>query len=375
MSRTDFADRITLGVRGLRPYVPGKPVEALERELGILESFKLASNENPLGPSPLGLAAAQQAAGNVNLYPDDTGHKLRNRLAETHDVEPSQILLGAGSSDVLDMVARTFLCPGVNAVYSAHSFAMYAIYTQATGADAHIAAALSADHPEQPYGHDLDALLSVVDDHTRVIYIANPNNPTGTWLSRRELKRFLEAVPENVVVVLDEAYTQYVEAPEFPDGMQWLEEHSNLLVTRTFSKIYGLAGLRVGYGIGNEPLISLVGRVRHPFNVNSVGLAAAEAALGDVDFIRRSVEVNSSGLIQLSTGCSALGLRTIPSVGNFLCVEFERPGIEIYQELLHQGLIVRPVDNYQLQNHLRISVGSETENRTLLDGLQKVLQP
>lgn len=373
MSRSDFTDRITQGVKGLRPYIPGKPVEELERELGILESFKLASNENPLGPSPLGWAAAQQAAGELNLYPDDTGHRLRNRLSETHDVEPSQILLGAGSSDVLDMVARTFLSPGVNAVYSAHSFAMYAIYTQATGADGHVAPALPADHPEQPYGHDLDALLSCVDDRTRVVYIANPNNPTGTWLNRDDLKRFLEAVPDNVVVVLDEAYTQYVETAEFPDGMQWLAEHSNLLVTRTFSKIYGLAGLRVGYGIGNEPLISLVGRVRHPFNVNSIGLAAAEAALGDHDFIRRSVETNSAGLIQLSAGCSALGLRTIPSVGNFLCVELEHTGIEIYQALLKEGLIVRPVDNYQLPNHLRISVGTETENRSLLDGLQRVL--
>lgn len=374
MSSNRFSDRITPGVAGLQPYIPGKPIEELEREHGILDPIKLASNENPLGPSPLGWAAAQQAAGDLNLYPDDTGYRLRNLLAETHGVDPQQILLGSGSSDTLDMVARTFLGPGLNAVYSAHSFAMYAIYTQAMSAEGRAAAALPADHPEQPYGHDLNAFADVIDGQTRVVYIANPNNPTGTWVNQDELKGFMAKVPDDVVVVLDEAYTQYVEEPGYPDGMRMLGDYPNLLVTRTFSKIFGLAGLRVGYAVGGSDLISLIGRVRHPFNVNTIALAAAEAAVGDEDFIRRSVENNSTGLVQLAQGFTQLGLRFIPSVGNFICVDFEQPASGIYDALLKSGLIVRPVANYQLPNHLRITVGSPTENRALLEGLEEVMK-
>lgn len=373
MSTNPFLHLCGPGIAGLQPYVPGKPVEELERELGILESVKLASNENPLGPSPLGWAAVQQAAADLNLYSDDTAFRLRNRLAELHTVNPQQIIFGSGSSDVLDMVARTFLAPGVNAVFSAHSFAMYAIYTQAMGAEGRVAAAFAADHPTQPYGHDLDAMLALVDGNTRVIYIANPNNPTGTWLGRDELDAFIKAVPSDVILVLDEAYTQYVQEADFPDGMAWIAKHPNLLVTRTFSKIFGLAGLRVGYGVASEALIALLGRVRHPFNVNSLALVAAEAALGDEDFIKRSLAVNTAGLDQLAAGLGRLGLNFIPSVGNFLCVEFDRPGAEVYQALLREGVIVRPVANYGLPNHLRITVGSEAENRRLLDAAAKVL--
>lgn len=375
MSKNRFVELATTGVQRLQPYVPGKPVEELERELGILESIKLASNENPLGPSPLGWAAAQKAAGDLHLYPDDTGHRLRRKLGARHGVRPEQIILGAGSSDVLDMVARSFLSSGVNAVYSAHSFAMYAIFTQATGAAARVARPLPADHQAQPYGHDLDEMFALIDEATRVVYIANPNNPTGTWLAHDELKRFLERVPQRVVVVLDEAYTQYVDLADFPDGLAWLNEYPNLLVTRTFSKIYGLAGLRVGYGIGDPGLVEIIGRVRHPFNVNTIALAAAEAALDDDAFIRRSVEVNTAGLRQLEAGIDRLGLRFIPSVGNFLCVEFPRAGAEVYDALLREGVIVRPVANYQLPNHLRISVGTEDENGRLLAALDKVLIP
>lgn len=375
MSKNRFVELATTGVQRLQPYVPGKPVEELERELGILESIKLASNENPLGPSPLGWAAAQKAAGDLHLYPDDTGHRLRRKLGARHGVRPEQIILGAGSSDVLDMVARSFLSSGVNAVYSAHSFAMYAIFTQATGAAARVARPLPADHQAQPYGHDLDEMFALIDEATRVVYIANPNNPTGTWLAHDELKRFLERVPQRVVVVLDEAYTQYVDLADFPDGLAWLNEYPNLLVTRTFSKIYGLAGLRVGYGVGDPGLVEIIGRVRHPFNVNTIALAAAEAALDDDAFIRRSVEVNTAGLRQLEAGIDRLGLRFIPSVGNFLCVEFPRAGAEVYDALLREGVIVRPVANYQLPNHLRISVGTEDENGRLLAALDKVLIP
>lgn len=373
MSNNRFLPHAGPGIAGLNPYVPGKPVEELERELGILESIKLASNENPLGPSPLAWAAVQQAAGDLHLYPDDTAYRLRHKLAELHGVNDKQIILGNGSSDVLDMVARSFLAPGVNAVYAAHSFAMYAIYTQAKGAEGRVAAPLGADHSRHPYGHDLDSLLDGIDERTRVVFIANPNNPTGTWVPRDDLAEFVQRVPEHVIVVLDEAYTQYVEEPDFPDGTTLIADHPNLLVTRTFSKIFGLAGLRVGYGVGSAELVSMVSRVRHPFNVNMLALAAAEAALGDEDFIKRSVEVNRDGLKQLKTGFAELDLGHIPSVGNFVCVELDRPGAEVYEALLREGVIVRPVANYQLPNHLRVTVGTESDNARLLEAMKKVL--
>ncbi len=373
MNKKTWLEKAAPGIADLHPYIPGKPIEELERELGLVETIKLASNENPLGPSPLAWSQAQMVLGDVNLYPDDSGYRLRNCLAEFHGVSADAFILGAGSSDVLNMVARAFLSPGVNAVISAHSFAMYAIYTQACGAAAKVADPLPADHVDMPYGHDLDAMLAQVDDHTRVIFIANPNNPTGTWLQRDELKGFLDRVPSDVVVVLDEAYTQYVEDDRFPDGIEWIPDYPNLIVTRTFSKIYGLAGLRVGYGIASPDLLAVIGRLRAPFNVSLPALAAAEKALEDGEFLKQSILTNREGMQQLEAGLDALGLKTIPSVGNFLCVEFERPGIEIYESLLKKGIIVRPVANYQLPNHLRITIGSRNENKMLLNALNEVL--
>ena len=373
MSKNPWLEKAAPGIDGLHPYVPGKPVEELERELGLTETIKLASNENPLGPSPLAWSQAQKVVGDVNLYPDDSGFRLRNRLAEFHSINADQLILGAGSSDVLSMTAQAFLSPGVNAVFSAHSFAMYAIYTQAAGADANVAAPLPADHEDMPYGHDLDAMFNEIDAQTRIVFIANPNNPTGTWLQKEELKAFLDRVPDDVIVVLDEAYTQYVEDDRFPDGIEWIAEYPNLLVTRTFSKIYGLAGLRIGYGIASPDLLEVIGRVRAPFNVSLPALAAAEKALEDDDFIANSIRTNREGMEQLESGFEALGLKTSPSVGNFICVEFNQPGVEIYDALLRKGVIVRPVANYQMPNHLRITIGSKKENEILLQALGEVL--
>lgn len=370
---TNFINLATIGVQGLHPYVPGKPIEELERELGISDTVKLASNENPLGASAVALEAAAKALGGVNLYPDDIGFRLRNKLAVRHGVKSDCLVLGSGSSDVIDMVVRTFLGPGRNAVFSEHSFAMYAIYTQAVGAEGRAAPALSADHPQMPFGHDLNAMADAVDENTSVVFIANPNNPTGTWLKSGELKSFISALPKSVVVVLDEAYTEYVEEPEFPDGIQWLGEFPNLIVTRTFSKIFGLAGLRVGYGIANPELEAVVGRVRHPFNVNSIALAAAEAAMDDQLFITRSIKNNREGLAQLSRAFDEMGLSHIPSVGNFITVDVRRPGPEVFNELLREGVIVRPVANYNLPNHLRVSIGLPDENERFLEALKKVL--
>ena len=368
----DFLLKANAGVQGLQPYIPGKPVEELQRELGLERIVKLASNENPLGPSPLGKAAAAGELDGLNWYPDDVGYGLKNALAARHGLAFEQITLGAGSSDVIDMVARSFLGPGRNAVYSAHSFAMYAIYTRATGAEGKVAPALPVTDA-MPYGHDLDAMAALIDDDTRVVFIANPNNPTGTWLDADALYTFIESVPPDVVVVLDEAYTEYVTAPDFPDGVAWLQDFPNLVVTRTFSKIYGLAALRVGYGFASAELTAVINRVRHPFNVNSLALAAARAALDDAAHIERSVANNSAGMTQYLDAFREMGLASIPSVGNFVCVDVGRPGNEVFDEMLRLGVIVRPVGNYDLPNHLRITIGTARENDICLAVLQQCL--
>jgi histidinol-phosphate aminotransferase len=369
----DFKKNAVAGVRGLHPYQPGKPVEELQRELGLQHIIKLASNENPLGASPLAIIAAREVLSGINFYPDDVGFNLRAALAGRYAVSANSITLGSGSSDVIDMVARTFLEPGSNAVFSEHSFAMYPIYTQACGAEGRAAAPLPHNHPEMPYGHNLDAMAELVDRNTRVVFIANPNNPTGTWLERSALEAFLSQLSTDVIVVLDEAYTEYVEESEYPDGLVWLTRFPNLIVTRTFSKIYGLAGLRVGYGISSPELAALVNRVRHPFNVSSAALAAAEAALNDTNFIEQSVANNHRGMRILTEGFARLGLASIPSVGNFICVELPRAGSEVFDALLRKGVIVRPVANYKLPRHLRVTIGSEAENQHLLQALEAVL--
>jgi histidinol-phosphate aminotransferase len=370
---TDFLSLATPGVRALMPYIPGKPIEELERELGISNTIKLASNENPLGISPRALEAVSKALAELNLYPDDTGFRLRQRLAALHGLRQEAIILGAGSSDVLDMVTRAFLGPGRSAVFAQYAFAMYPIFVQAIGAEGRVAQALPASHPKMPLGHDLNSLADAVDDQTRVVFIANPNNPTGTWLGKAELHAFIKALPEQIIVVVDEAYTEFVEAADFPDASLWVCEFPNLVVTRTFSKIYGLAGLRIGYGLASPELAAVIGRVRHPFNVNSLALTAALAALDDQAFVAQSRSLNSQGLGQLAEGLARLGLRAIPSVGNFICVDMGRPGAELYQALLREGVILRPLANYGLPNHLRISVGTEAQNARCLDALGKIL--
>lgn len=365
--------RTAAGIAELHPYIPGKPIVELERELGLVDTIKLASNENPLGPSPLALEAIRTSAGEVHLYPDDSGHSLRHKLAAHCAVAAEGITLGAGSSDVIDMVARIFLGPGVNAVYSEHSFAMYQIYTQACGAAAKVAPPLPVDHPRMPYGHDLHAMAALIDSNTRVVFIANPNNPTGTWLSGSEVAAFLKNISSDVVVVLDEAYTEYVTEEEFPNGIGWLADYPNLIVTRTFSKMYGLAGLRIGYGICSPELAAMIQRVRHPFNANLVALAAAEAVLDDDAYVRRGREVNQLGMQQLMTAFDAMGLAYMPSVANFLTVDLKREAAAVNDGLLRQGVITRPIANYNLPNHLRISIGTELQNSRFISVLEKEL--
>jgi len=363
-----FLDFCVPGVANLKPYIPGKPVSELERELGISNTIKLASNENPLGPPRAAKAVIHGQLDDLALYPDGSGFALSNALAEKHNLSPSVITLGNGSNDVLDMIGRTFLEPGKEAIFSEYAFAVYPIVTQAVGAKAQIARA-------KDYGHDLDAMLQLVNDRTRVIFIANPNNPTGTWLSKDALRAFLAQVPERVIVVIDEAYVEYVQEDEYPDATQWLSEYDNLIVTRTFSKAYGLAALRVGYCLSHPDVANLLNRVRQPFNVNSLAQAAALAALDDHAHIRLSVDYNMQGLAQYEAAFSDMGLEWIPSVGNFITVDLGRNASEIDKAMLGKGVITRPVANYGLPNHLRITVGFPEENERCIAALKEVLVP
>ncbi|MGD2081469.1 MAG: histidinol-phosphate transaminase [Chromatiales bacterium] len=367
-----FLDIAAPGMFGLKPYVPGKPMSELERELGIRDAVKLASNENPLGPSPRAREALSGVLDDLARYPDGGGFDLRRALAERHGVAPEAVTLGNGSNDVLDMVARAFLCPGTEAIFSEHAFAVYPICTQIVGATGQVAPAHDGSLGPQ-YGHDLTAMASLVGEDTRVVFIANPNNPTGTWVAVDELLGFLQELPDHVIAVVDEAYFEYVDEPEYPDATAWLDRLPNLVVTRTFSKAYGLAALRVGYALSHPDLAELLNRVRQPFNVSSAAQAAALAALDDAEHIRRSAALNRQGMAQLTGTFEELGLEYIPSVGNFVTVDLGRPAGDVDRALLREGVIARTVEGYGLPTHLRVTVGVPQENARFLAALRKVL--
>jgi len=362
----------TAAVEKLQPYVPGKPISELEREYGITSSIKLASNENPLGPGPAALAAISAGARELGLYPDGNGFELKRALARKHQCSPDAITLGNGSNDVLVIIAETFLDQHSEAVYSQYSFAVYPIAVQACGAMARVAAALP-ETSAMPLGHDLDAMAALVNANTKVVFIANPNNPTGSWLPVQALREFITGVPASTLVVVDEAYIEYVAEADHADASQWLQEFPNLVVTRTFSKAYGLAGLRVGYALSSPAIAGLLNRVRQPFNVNSLALAAACGALQDGEHLQRSVLLNRTGLQQLRLGLQGLGLRAYASRGNFVLFDCGRPVQPVYQALLRQGVIVRPVGNYGLPNHLRVTTGTSEQNQRMLQALQIAL--
>ena len=364
----DFLTLAQPGVQKLSPYVPGKPVDELARELDIDPAtiIKLASNENPLGSSPKALEAIRNELAELTRYPDGNGFELKKRLAERCGVTLDQVTLGNGSNDILELVARAYLAPGLNAVFSEFAFAVYPIVTQAVGAQAKVV-------PAKDWGHDLPAMLAAIDGDTRVVFIANPNNPTGTWFGPDALSQFLAAVPEHVLVVLDEAYIEYAQGAELPDGLKYLAQYPNLLVSRTFSKAYGLASLRVGYGLSTPVVADVLNRVRQPFNVNSFALAAACAALDDVEYVTKSRNLNEVGMEQLEGGFRLLGLSWIPSKGNFIAVDLGRDSAPVYQGLLREGVIVRPVAGYGMPNHLRVSIGLPAENTRFLEALAKVL--
>jgi len=368
-----FLDLATKGVQQLTPYQPGKPVEELERELGISNSIKLASNENPLGPSPLALKAIEAVSPSINYYPDGGGFALSNKLAEKHQVDVSNITLGNGSNDILELVTRAFLTPQHSAVFSEHSFAVYPIVVQAVGAKANVAKAFPEDHQSMPLGHDPEALISQIDETTRIIFIANPNNPTGTWLSPDVLESLFEKIAENVIIVLDLAYTEYMDEEIKPRINKWLQRFPNLVITQTFSKVYALAGLRIGYSISNPEIADVLNRVRQPFNTNILAQAAAIASLGDGEHVIKSVEMNSIGKVFLQHAFEELNLKYLPTMGNFISVNVAQDGMVLYEKLLQQGVIVRPVANYAMPEYLRITIGTQQQNERFIETLKKTL--
>lgn len=363
----DYISLAAPGVQHLNPYLPGKPAEELEREMGLTGIVKLASNENPLGPSPKALAAMQQNMTGLALYPDSGGYRLKKAIAEHYALAMEQVTLGNGSNDVLELLARAFLTADDEVIYSEYAFVVYPLVTQAVGAKAVVTAA-------NAWGHDLNAMREAISDKTKMIFIANPNNPTGTWLSETELSAFLDAVPEHVLVVLDEAYTEYVRQEGFPNGLELLTRFPNLIVTRTFSKAFGLAGLRVGFAVSNPQIANILSRVRQPFNVSSLALCAAEAALSDWEYLEKTIATNTAGMAYFEQALSELGIEFIPSVGNFITIDLGRDAMPVYQAMLAQGVIVRPLANYGMPNHLRISIGTASENEKCLDVLASVVE-
>ncbi len=364
----DICDLAPGYIREIAPYQPGKPISELARELGLDEAgiIKLASNENPLGVSPLAQEAIKEVLADLARYPDGNGFELKRALARCHGVEEPCIVLGNGSNDVLELAARVFLGPGREAIYSQHAFAVYPLAVQATGAR-------GIEVPAREFGHDLDAMRRAVTSGTRLVFIANPNNPTGTLVGPAELEAFIAALPHHVVVVLDEAYNEYLEDAAKADSIGWLRRFPNLIVTRTFSKVYGLAGLRVGYALAAAGVADLMNRVRQPFNVNSVALAAATSALADHAFVRRSFELNRAGMKQITAGLKRLEIEFIPSFGNFVSFRVG-DGAAVFQRLLKMGVIVRPIASYGMPAYLRVTIGLETENARFLAALGQVLR-
>jgi histidinol-phosphate aminotransferase len=365
MNISDLAPRY---IRDIAPYQPGKPTSELARELGMNEAdiVKLASNENPLGVSPKALAAIAKLLPELALYPDGSAYDLKSVIANKFSVAMDQIVIGNGSNDILELAARTFLVPGDRAVYSQHAFAVYPLAVKAVGG-------IGIEVPAKDFGHDLEAMAAAITPEVKLVFVANPNNPTGTFIEAAKVRAFLAKVPAQAIVVLDEAYTEYLPKPLRAETAAWLKEFPNLIISRTFSKAYGLAGLRVGYGLAHADVIALFNRVRQPFNVNQLALAAAAAALNDDAFIAESFDVNTRGMQQLTEAFKKMGLDYIPSFGNFVSVKVGDAGV-IFQKLLRAGVIVRPVASYGMPQYLRVSIGTESQNAKFLTALAVALK-
>ena len=353
---------IAHGVRNLQPYQPGKPVESLERELGLTDIVKLASNENPRGVSPIVVDAVNEALMSAARYPDGSGTSLKHSLAESLRVSADEVTLGNGSNDVLDLIVRAFVNPGEEVVVSEHAFAVYVLASMSVNAQLRVV-------PASGYGHDLVAMSGAVTSKTKLVFVANPNNPTGTYSTMGAVENFLDALPPTVLAVLDEAYFEYVDEVLYGNGLTLLDKYPNLIVTRTFSKIYGLASVRLGYSVSSPEFADLLNRARQPFNVNGLAMAAGLAAIADDDYVQRSRALNQDGMAQVTQGLTAQGYSFIPSVGNFVAFDSGRAGADVFDDLLRQGVIVRPIAEYGLPNHVRVSIGLPIENERFLSAL------
>ncbi len=358
-------DLVLPSVAGLAPYQPGKPIEELQRELGIDEPVKLASNENPVGPSPLAIEAIKAALPELNRYPDGASYALVRKIAERHGVAPEQVFPASGSVEVINLLGFLFLRPGLNSVYSEHSFAIYPLATAAAGGEHKVV------KTSDGFAHDLEAMAAAIDANTRIVFLGNPNNPTGTIYRRAEWKRFLERVPEHVVIVADEAYFEFVRDGQYPDSLQDHDDQRLIITLRTFSKIFGLAGIRVGYAVARPDIIQMLHNVRQPFNVTSLAQVAAVAGMDDTAHLARTLQVNAEGMDYLEAEFKRLGLSFVPSHANFILVEVG-DGRAVYDGLLRKGVIVRPMNGYGYPHHVRISVGLPEENRRLIAALSEV---
>lgn len=363
----DLCDLAPKYIQSIAPYQGGKPIAELAREMGLNEAdiVKLASNENPLGVSPKAQLAMEEALSDIARYPDGNSYALRDAVANKFKVAHNQIVFGNGSNDILELSARAFLTLGDEAIYSQHAFAVYPLVTQALGAKGVVVPAIA-------YEHDLDGFLSAITAKTRMIFVANPNNPTGTLIAKDVLKIFLSKVPKNILVVLDEAYDEYLSVNNKSEAIDWLDNFSNLIISRTFSKAYGLAGLRIGFGLMHTNIADILNRIRQPFNVNTVAQAAAVASLADDEFVERSYALNQAGMVQLTQGLSSLGLAYITSYANFVSFKID-DAARVNQLLLQNGVIVRAIANYGMSDYLRVSIGLFAENARFLSVLKKIM--
>lgn len=361
----DLISLASPGVADLCPYQPGKPMADLERELGIPNIIKLASNENPLGPSSQ-VMQVLSSASHLSRYPDGNGHQLKLLLAEYHGVNIDQITLGNGSNEIFELLTRAIVSPQHEVIFSEYAFAVYPLVTQAVSATAVVV-------PAQDWCHSMNAMQLAINKKSRIMFIANPNNPTGTWVSSQALQTLLQLLPEHMLLVIDEAYFDYVQEDDYCSCIQWINEFPQLVVTRTFSKAFGLAGLRIGYAVSHSDIADLMNRVRQPFNVNSLALSVAAVALKDTQHLQQSIQLNAEGMQQLINAFDSLGLQYIPSVGNFICIDMQQAAMPIYRQLLHQGVIVRPLESYGMPNYLRITVGLQSENEQFITALKTVL--
>ena len=353
-------------INSIKPYSPGKPISELARELEVDNIIKLASNENPLGPSPKASQAIQSAITEIAKYPVSDGIELRQALSQHLNIDPEQITLSNGSNEIITLIGRTLLNPTVEAMFSQYAFIVYKMVSQITGAK-------TVEIPAKNWGCDLIAMQKSLTNKTRVIFIANPNSPTGTLLESQQLKRFLENIPENIIVVIDEAYHEYVQHPKYVSAINWISEHPNLIITRSFSKAYGLAGLRIGYSISHPNMAEVLNRIRDPFNVNHLAQIAACVSLQDQEHLEKTVDLNQQGKKQLQKGLEALDIEYIPSAANFITIKVNQPALLIYEKLLQKGIIVRPLTSYNMPNYLRVTIGLPKENEAFLCGIKQIL--